>query len=130
MLIAAGAVVWVLGGLSGVSLSIFLTRAGYDPVFIGLILSLTGLIAVLFVIPFGLLADRFGRMRMMTLGAAANVVSGAALVAPMFAPGLMGRPSERPASRTIASTPRRFFPKGSVGSSAEDSSTQAPGSWR
>ncbi len=36
-LIAAGAAVGVLGGLSGVSLWIFMNRAGYDPVFIGLV---------------------------------------------------------------------------------------------
>lgn len=92
-LIAAGAAVGVLGGLSGVSLSIFMNRAGYDPVFIGLVLTLAGLVAVLAVIPFGLLADRFGRKRMMTLGAVANVGMGAALAAPMFAPGLVTQPA-------------------------------------
>jgi len=93
LLVAAGAVVWILIGLSGVSLSIFMKRAGYDPVFIGLVLTLAGLIAVLLVIPFGLLADRFGRKRMMTLGAVANVGSGAALAAPMFVPGLASEPA-------------------------------------
>ncbi len=93
LLIAAGSVVWVLGGLEGVSLSIFLKRAGYDEVFIGFVLTLAGLIAVLAVIPFGLLADRFGRKRMMMLGAGANVAGGAALTAPFFLPGLSAQPA-------------------------------------
>jgi len=69
-----------------------MTRGGYGTVFVGLILTLTGLIAVLTVIPFGLLADRFGRKRMMTIGAVANVGWGAALAATMFVPGLASQP--------------------------------------
>ena len=83
---------WVLGGLVGVSLSIYLKRAGYDELFIGFVLTLAGLIAVLTVIPFGLVADRFGRKRMMTVGAGANVAMGAILAVPLVLPGLSSQP--------------------------------------
>jgi len=93
LLIGAGGFVWVLIGLSSVSLSIYLKRAGNDELFIGFVLSLAGLIAVLLVIPFGLLADRFGRKRMMMIGAIANVASGVVLTVPLFVPGLSARPA-------------------------------------
>jgi len=90
LLIGAGSVFWVLVGLYSVSLPIYLKRAGYDELFIGFVLTLTGLVAVLLVVPFGLLADRFGRKRMMMIGAVANVASGAILAAPIVAPTLSG----------------------------------------
>jgi len=90
LLIGAGSVFWVLVGLYSVSLPIYLKRAGYDELFIGFVLTLTGLVAVLLVVPFGLLADRFGRKRMMMIGAVANVASGAILAAPIVVPTLSG----------------------------------------
>lgn len=93
LLIAAGGLTWVLGGLEGVSLSIYLKRAGYDELFIGFVLTTAGLTAVLAVIPFGLLADRFGRRRMMLAGAFANVAMGSALALPLLVPGLSGVPA-------------------------------------
>ena len=90
LLIGAGSVFWVLVGLYSVSLPIYLKRAGYDELFIGFVLTLTGLVAVLLVVPFGLLADRFGRKRLMMIGAVANVASGAILAAPIVAPALSG----------------------------------------
>ncbi len=90
LLIGAGSVFWVLVGLYSVSLPIYLKRAGYDELFIGFVLTLTGLVAVLLVVPFGLLADRFGRKRLMMIGAVANVASGAILAAPIVAPTLSG----------------------------------------
>src|SRR3972149_2702481 len=72
-----GGVLWALVGLYRVSLPIYLKRAGYDELFIGFVLTLTGLVAVLLVVPFGLLADPFGRRRLMMIGAGANVGGGA-----------------------------------------------------
>jgi len=93
LLIGAGSVFWVLVGLYSVSLPIYLKRAGYDELFIGFVLTLTGLVAVLLVVPFGLLADRFGRKRLMMIGAVANVASGAILTVPIFMPALSADPA-------------------------------------
>jgi len=57
-------------GLLNVSLSVYMQRLGLTAVHAGTFFTSTGLTSVSLVIPFGILADRYGRRRMTILGTA------------------------------------------------------------
>jgi len=57
-------------GLLNVSLSVYMQRLGLTAVHAGTFFTTTGLTSVSLVIPFGILADRYGRRRMTILGTA------------------------------------------------------------
>lgn len=62
-------------GLISVALPIYVERLGFGPVFAGTLFTASGLTAVVLVIPFGILADRYGRRRMTVLGSALAVAA-------------------------------------------------------
>lgn len=68
LLIYAGAVNSLPFGVIGVALPIYLKLLGYHESAIGAAFSVNGGVAVLLIVPFGILADRFGRKRMTILG--------------------------------------------------------------
>ncbi len=68
LLIAAGALSSLPFGVLSVALPIYLTRLGHSEVVVGSFFSVLGVVAVLLIIPFGIVADRFGRKRMPMLG--------------------------------------------------------------
>ncbi len=78
-LLLSGAVFLVPVGLLSVSAPIYMKRLGLDEVLIGTFLTTMGLVAVILVIPFGLIADRFGRKRMLVLGGLLAVAAFAVL---------------------------------------------------
>lgn len=68
LLIAAGMISSIPFGVVAVALPIYLSFLGYPEVVIGGFFSIVGAVAVVLAIPFGILADRFGRKRMMIVG--------------------------------------------------------------
>lgn len=69
LLVLAGGVNSIPFGVNVVALPIYLTdHLGYDPVVSGTVFTIQGVVAVLLTIPLGIVADRFGRKRMVILG--------------------------------------------------------------
>lgn len=66
-------------GLIIVALPVYFERLGFGSVFAGTFITTVGLISVALVIPFGILADRYGRLRMTFLGGVLLVVGLVAL---------------------------------------------------
>ncbi|MEE9593608.1 MAG: MFS transporter [Thermoplasmata archaeon] len=75
LLILGGALVSVPIGLVFVSIPVYLQRLLFGPTTIGLVLAVAGVTAVALMIPVGLVADRFGRRRIMALGGIAAALS-------------------------------------------------------
>lgn len=68
LLISAGAINSLPFGVLAVALPIYLKLLGYLEPAIGAVFSVNGGVAVLLIVPFGIVADRFGRKRMTILG--------------------------------------------------------------
>ncbi|MGH6943505.1 MAG: MFS transporter, partial [Geminicoccaceae bacterium] len=62
-----------------VVIPLYLSRAGFDPAFIGLLFTVSGLVTSGLVAVSGLLADRFGRSRFLVAGTALPITSYAIL---------------------------------------------------
>ena len=62
-------------GYLQVVLALYLKRAGLEPVLIGLLYSLSGLVTAVLVAFSGVLADRFGRRRFLIVGTALPALS-------------------------------------------------------
>lgn len=75
LLIASGTVFSIPFGVIAVALPIYLKLLGHPEVAIGAFFSVVGGVAVVLAIPFGIVADRFGRKRMMILGGIAGGTS-------------------------------------------------------
>ena len=86
LLVLAGGVNSIPFGVNLVALPIYLTNhLGYDPVVSGTVFTIQGVVAVLLTIPLGIVADRFGRKRMVILG---GVVAAASFLLLPFAGSL------------------------------------------
>jgi len=72
LLILARAISLFPVGFVSVIETVYLTRIGYEPTAIGLLLTLSGLAGSMVALPFGILADRYGRRRLVLLGIAAT----------------------------------------------------------
>lgn len=79
LLLLAGAAVWVPIGFLAVAVPVYMKRLGFEEVFIGTVLTTIGAVSVLTVIPFGIVADRVGRRRLMLVGGALASLSFAIL---------------------------------------------------
>jgi MFS family permease len=72
LLIIARAISLFPVGFVSVIETVYLTRIGYEPTAIGLLLTLSGLAGSIVTLPFGILADRYGRRRLLLLGVVAT----------------------------------------------------------
>lgn len=79
LLLANGYLATVPLGFQMVVIPLYLTRAGFDPAFIGLLFTVSGLVTSALVAVSGVLADRFGRSRFLIAGTALPVTSYAIL---------------------------------------------------
>lgn len=79
LLLANGYLATVPLGFQMVVIPLYLTRAGFDPAFIGLLFTISGLVTSALVAVSGVLADRFGRSRFLIAGTALPVTSYAIL---------------------------------------------------
>ena len=68
ILVLVGGVNSIPFGVFSVALPIYLYFLGYAPVVIGTVFSIQGAVAVVLIIPFGILGDRYGRKRIVVLG--------------------------------------------------------------
>ena len=68
LLILVGGVNSIPFGVFSVALPIYLHLLGYETVVIGTVFSIQGAVAVVLIIPFGILGDRYGRKRIVVLG--------------------------------------------------------------
>lgn len=79
LLLANGYLATVPLGFQMVIVPLYLSRAGFDPAFIGLLFTVSGLVTAGLVAVSGLLADRFGRSRFLIAGTALPITSYAIL---------------------------------------------------
>lgn len=79
LLLANGYLATVPLGFQMVIVPLYLSRAGFDPAFIGLLFTVSGLVTSGLVAVSGLLADRFGRSRFLIAGTALPITSYAIL---------------------------------------------------
>lgn len=79
LLLANGYLATVPLGFQMVIVPLYLSRAGFDPAFIGLLFTVSGLVTAGLVAVSGLLADRFGRSRFLIAGTALPISSYAIL---------------------------------------------------
>lgn len=79
LLLANGYLATVPLGFQMVVIPLYLTRAGFDPGFIGLLFTISGLVTSALVAVSGVLADRFGRSRFLIAGTALPATSYAIL---------------------------------------------------
>ena len=82
LLLLIGALESIPFGILAVGLPLYLHILGYRPVVIGSVFTVIGAVAVLLIMPFGILADRVGRRRVAMLG---GFFSGAAFLLAPFA---------------------------------------------
>ncbi|HUP51638.1 MAG TPA: MFS transporter [Longimicrobiales bacterium] len=79
LLLANGYLATVPLGFQMVVFPLYMTRAGFDPAFIGLLFTISGLVTSALVAVSGVLADRFGRSRFLVAGTALPATSYAIL---------------------------------------------------
>ncbi len=79
LLLANGYLATIPLGFQMVVVPLYLTRAGLDPAFIGLLFTVSGLVTSALVAVSGVLADRFGRSRFLIVGTALPIPSYAIL---------------------------------------------------
>jgi len=79
LLLAAFAAIGAPIGLLSVAMPVYIQRLGLGPVLAGTVFTTIGLAAVALVIPFGILADRYGRRRLFVVGAFLLIASMAAI---------------------------------------------------
>lgn len=68
LLLSGGALANLPLGFVFLSMPLYLSRLGFDRTFIGFVLLVMGFVAVGTMVPFGILADRFGRRRVLGAG--------------------------------------------------------------